>query len=514
MTINAGTIVSVDTNGGAAIWNEDDLELVDNNYYYMPDSFDPTDEYAMDCLEFITQTDGHALADPSDDYVYKSRVNMNFGEGHIYLTYYKYKLNSSAKLIINGGTFTTNYVGSASESSGPGCLNNSGAYAEIHGGTFTSNNQRVYSIISTGEIIIDESISNVEVYGAHGAIGIEYGKAVINGGSFTAKNFYGFWITNNGNVSNVTINGGKFSGKYGLYSTVDDGKQDAGNVSIKINDGLFSGTTKAAVAINPKGSENSWGMLITGGVFNSDVSAYVDADKSYIYTLGEDSSKKYVVVTDVSVKIDNENIADENSESLLENTLQSVVESAIKGESISGVSENLAQAIKESVAEKKEVSSALIIEEVAADNLEDCKDDVESTLPKGSNIAGYFDITLAVFADEEVIGNISELDKPIKLTFDIPADLPELKDGMIRKYTVIRIHDGKVEELETTVNDNGTISFETDKFSTFIFSYVDEKEPVTPNTLDKSMIYMSIGLVSLGLALITFKKIKKQYNRV
>ena len=66
-------------------------------------------------------------------------------------------------------------------------------------------------------------------------------------------------------------------------------------------------------------------------------------------------------------------------------------------------------------------------------------------------------------------------------TVAIPEDL--MKEG--RTFYVIRVHDGKAEKLETVENEDGTLTFKTDKFSTYALAYEDAQEstttPTTPN---------------------------------
>lgn len=507
MVINGGTIVSVDANGGAAIWNEDNIEKIDSNYYFMPDKFDLDDEVDSAYYEYFNQsdTDNFALADLNDGYIYKqSGLQIKPDSDHIYLIYYKYRLISSAKLVINGGTFRANYVGSTKDSSGPGCLNNRG-YAEIHAGNFISLNKRTYAIISTGEIKIDETKGDVVVSGTHGGLGIDFGQATINGGSYSSEEFYGIWITNNGNVSNVTINDGLFTGIYGLYSSVDDGKQDVGDVSIVLNGGEFRGTIKSAVAINSKNSENEWGMIIRGGIYNSDVSHYVDPDRSYVYTIGDHDSLKYVVITNVLVDASNK-ITDSKGEDIIQEHVVSKIKSILKGEEISGVTGEIASKIKEALAEGKTLTSKIVVDE-----LDDNMNIDEKVLGK-YKLGSVFDITLYIFANDEQIGNISELDEPIRITIPIPENLLNVDKGVNRVYKVYRIHDGKTEELETVVNDDGTVTFESDKYSTFILSYMDEQEVVNPNTVDNLILYVLSGLVSLILVIVSIKNLKAKYN--
>ena len=58
------------------------------------------------------------------------------------------------------------------------------------------------------------------------------------------------------------------------------------------------------------------------------------------------------------------------------------------------------------------------------------------------------------------------------ITVDIPAELAA-PYGYTRTYSIVRVHNGVAETLESTVSD-GKISFSTDKFSTYLIAYSDE----------------------------------------
>ena len=124
--------------------------------------------------------------------------------------------------------------------------------------------------------------------------------------------------------------------------------------------------------------------------------------------------------------------------------------------------------------------------------------------------------------------------KKVKVTLDIPENLEKVKEGLARKYSVIRIHmtetentdgtwkyDYEVSELDATDNGDNTVTFETDKFSTYILVYEDVEAETTatttttknPNTFDGISLYMIIATVSLiGLvSVIAYSKKAKNY---
>lgn len=285
MTINSGKYYNIDTNGGAAVWNDSDgikymlkadveaAKAKDQNYYDtdLGISISKGSYTVVDSLE-----GNYAVVGSDRNGNNNNPVRVNY-----------YKNMDGGDLTINGGEFIVEYVGSSSDSSGPGVINSqAGTKLTINGGTFTSSSMRVYTIIADGETVINDC----NVTGAHGALAIDAGTAIVNGGTFVCTQYYGCWITNDGTDTRVTINGGSFSGKYGVYSSVDDGGQDESNVAITINGGTFEGTSGSAV-INDKATQNQFALMIYGGKFNSNPSTYVSTS----YTITEDNG--WFVVT-------------------------------------------------------------------------------------------------------------------------------------------------------------------------------------------------------------------------
>ena len=200
MTIDSGKIISCDSNGGAAIWNE-------------------------------------------------------------------------ATVTINGGTFETVYVGSASDNVGIGCLNNSGT-ALITAGTFNDVNKRTYAVISTGKIEITPADGKeVVVTGAHGGLAVDSGTAIVNGGSYSSTDFYGLYVSNDGMGADpmtaaVTVNGGTYTGKQ-FAVWIGSDYNDPVNSTIAIYGGIFN------KPLNAQDNARKGAIVIFGGTFSSDPSAYV-----------------------------------------------------------------------------------------------------------------------------------------------------------------------------------------------------------------------------------------------
>lgn len=184
-----------------------------------------------------------------------------------------------AALKNRNGTITLNQctINATGTGTGNACVFSDGTL-NINGGTFTNASSSAYAVIeNSGTCTITSTVAApVSVTGAKGGLGVNSGAMTVNGGAYEGNTYYGIWVTNDGATTDVTINDGSFTGKrYGLYSQVDDGKQDAGNVGILINGGSFHGETQGAAVMNSSGSSRDWGMSITGGTFSSDPTEYL-----------------------------------------------------------------------------------------------------------------------------------------------------------------------------------------------------------------------------------------------
>ena len=175
-------------------------------------------------------------------------------------------------------------------------------------------------------------------------------------------------------------------------------------------------------------------------------------------------------------------INDEKSQKYISDTLTSIVDDIANGEEVTSVNQETAEKIKQAINDGQVVSTEVQVKPVETSQV-DAQDKkvIEDYIDEKTNIAQYIDISVVIKADNEVIGVVNELNKEVTFTVAIPEDL--MKEG--RTFYVIRVHDGKVEKLNTVENEDGTLTFKTDKFSTYALAYEDAQEstttPTTPN---------------------------------
>ena len=128
------------------------------------------------------------------------------------------------------------------------------------------------------------------------------------------------------------------------------------------------------------------------------------------------------------------------------------------------------------------------------------------------NIGAYIDLSI-IKTVNEVSTNIYETKDEIEITINIPEELLKIDDNTTREYYIIRLHDDKVELLDTIYNEEGnTLTFSTDKFSTYAISYQDstqtseiETNPKTGDTIFRCMLIFAISILGLSSAIIYSK---------
>ncbi len=105
---------------------------------------------------------------------------------------------------------------------------------------------------------------------------------------------------------------------------------------------------------------------------------------------------------------------------------------------------------------------------------------IEAAIPGNGKVAQFLDLSVIIKSvdsegTETELGTLNQL-KEEKMTFAIV--LPENLNTAGKNFYVLRAHDGVVDKLPTTKNADGTLSFTTDRYSTYALVYeeVDEEE--------------------------------------
>ncbi len=406
-------------------------------------------------------------------------------------------------LTINGGTFSGGLNTIKNDDYGQLTINN-GTFenvsqaallnwniAKVNGGTFTSDNSNV---ILNGRL--DDTM--------------DQGILTITGGKFVAAKDKDVIAKmgggNEDSLKGVTIRGGTYSSDVSQY--IDSGYNvhyvdgeyiiapmttkitlSSTQENIHVGDSL---TLKATVEPSDSLDAVTWSSS-DSKVATVDANGKVTAvapGKATItaqagnrtaaceVTVYEVESDVEAPVIDTSKPVDEVTVGinDKESQENISDTLTSIVDDIANGKEVTSVNDETVKNIREALDEGQVISTEVQVTPVKETevNTQD-KKVLEGHIDENVNIAQYLDINILVKADDQVIGEINQLNKEITFTVAIPEDL--MKEG--RTFYIIRVHDGKAETLETVENEDGTLTFKTDKFSTYALAYEDAQDSTT-----------------------------------
>lgn len=200
----------------------------------------------------------------------------------------------------------------------------------------------------------------------------------------------------------------------------------------------------------------------------------------------EQSSSEEIVITGQSgvtaeVKADTVKEAQKQVEALIEKIKA--------GENVGNcISTETLENILKAIEAKKEIVSK--IEIVPAEEAKVSKEDrsvIEEALrdipDTTAVVVQYFDIAvLLCTTDGEVLGTYHELSNTLSFNIAIPKELNQ--EG--RSFIVVRIHNGEITILDTVMNADGTLTFETDRFSIYALAYTDDFVKEVAHTVEEN----------------------------
>ena len=243
-------------------------------------------------------------------------------------------------------------------------------------------------------------------------------------------------------------------------------------------------------------------VILNGSVIDAEFkAAEVTGDTDEESASSFNKYMKYIInIKKVTPREENDR---EKSESdAIKDITEQILNDIKNGVEIKGLSEELIDTIK-NAPEGSDIKFEVRTPSLSVTNYEE---DVNKINEVSENILGYYNIEVVVTINGNDAGNVTELKKTIQITLPKVSNTTEVKEGYTRTYYVIRVHDGKAEKLVATLNEDGTISFESDKFSSYAIAYEDvankvDEEIENPNTLDN--INISIILLVISISIMT-----------
>lgn len=183
-------------------------------------------------------------------------------------------------------------------------------------------------------------------------------------------------------------------------------------------------------------------------------------------------------VIDPDAEVENVTIGvDAGTSDVLSSEIDKLVSSVLSGNETDAITEEVQTALAEAVKNCQSISVKIAATAILNDSdvPETDRTGIESYVDtmEDAVIAQYLDLKAILLADNTELGTISKLSEPINFTVAIPEELKA--DG--RVFTIVRTNAGQGEALETVMNQDGTISFSADVFSTYALVYTDATIP-------------------------------------
>lgn len=112
----------------------------------------------------------------------------------------------------------------------------------------------------------------------------------------------------------------------------------------------------------------------------------------------------------------------------------------------------------------------------------------------------YLDISMFKQIGSQPEVKITKLNKPIKLIQHVPQMRLISNGNHVRTYQLVRVHEGVAEEIPMKFDpETATLTFETDRFSTYALLW---KDTFIPSTGDRSNLMLSMAMLLVSCALL------------
>ena len=170
---------------------------------------------------------------------------------------------------------------------------------------------------------------------------------------------------------------------------------------------------------------------------------------------------------------------------------------------------------KEHVAKGESIKVYLEVTDITETIDEEEKALIENEI-EDKETAVYLDLTLFKQIGDREPKKVPNTNGVVTISFQVPSDLLNKDTYVVRKYQIVRVHEGEVSILDAVFDEaTGEISFETDKFSTYALIYEDVEIDV-PQTGDTTsswpwmLLVIGIGLIVLSTKTESMYKSKKR----
>lgn len=335
-------------------------------------------------------------------------------------------------------------------------------------------------------------------------------KITINSGTIEAKDNAA--IGDNGNAgwggNVVNVNGGNLISNIVSAGYISCGIYNSNDTTLTVKSGVKITANKGGAGIVIRGGKVTIAKDVIDNMATGTSKGAVGDSKVIVGgKVVKDYASNYPAKDTINVTIDYTTVVDKEVASSIESKQQT----ALNNEISSIVNEN-------KIPELNNTDLTNIAIKTTVDELNDTQRDQVAQeakeLVKDFKAAKALDLGVVVTNNGSMVSNLSETTNKIPFAIDVKSITTDSK--LNYEFQVIRYHVnsnqvGSFDVLESTYDaENGVVSFETDKFSTYLLSYKtsvkSDNNIVNPKTGD-GIAYTALGLLlsALAMAGITYK---------
>ncbi len=307
------------------------------------------------------------------------------------------------------------------------------------------------------------------------------------------------WKDKKQSVGNATTTGNKFeaiftpadTNNYKVVSielpvVVNKAETDIKTITIP----TFTGVEKGTLLSDLKFKESGWNWVnpkdtvsdSNHAIYNPDRNNYNDLLVSIPVYIKETVAGKEVSISNTVSSNDEKGIEEVTvANDAISNSVVDVVAKAEESET--KVSKEVTDFINNSVSNSLTITTELVKKTVNDESKK--QEAIEQANVKTGEVAMVLDLEIKIKVDngtESKEGKVTELSEPVKLTFKLPeGSKVTASEGKELKYYVLIIHEGEVHKVPAVLNADGTVTFEADKFSTYILVSEEIDKPAENN---------------------------------
>ena len=335
-------------------------------------------------------------------------------------------------------------------------------------------------------------------------------KITINSGTIETKDNAA--IGDNGTAGSggnvVNVNGGNLISNIVSAGYISCGIYNANDTTLTVKSGVKITANKGGAGIVIRGGKVTIAKDVIDNMVTGTTKGKVGDSKVIVAgKVVKDYASNYPAKDTINVTIDYSTVVDKEVASSIESKQQT----ALNNEISSIVNGN-------KIPELNNTDLTNIAIKTTVDELSDTQRDQVAQeakeLVKDFKAAKALDLGVVVTNNGSMVSNLSETTNKIPFAIDVKSITTDSK--LNYEFQVIRYHVnsnqvGSFDVLESTYDaENGVVSFETDKFSTYLLSYKtsvkSDNNIVNPKTGD-GIAYTALGLLlsALAMAGITYK---------